>query len=70
MKNVCVITGGGPMKSTYVLGMKLYTEAFKNYKMGYASAISWVLFAMILAVTLLLFRSSSMWVHYSDGEEM
>ena len=65
-----VITGGGPMKSTYVLGMKLYTEAFKNYKMGYASAISWVLFAMILAVTLLLFRSSSMWVHYSDGEEM
>lgn len=65
-----VVTGGGPMKSTYVLGMKLYTEAFKNFKMGYASAISWVMFAMILAITLLLFRSSSMWVHYGDNEDL
>ncbi len=65
-----VITGGGPMKSTYVLGMKLYTEAFRNFKMGYASAISWVMFVMILGVTLLLFRSSTLWVQYSDNNDL
>ncbi len=65
-----VVTGGGPMKSTFVLGMKLYIDAFKNYKMGYASATSWVIFAMIMVVTLFLFRSSSGWVHYSDGEDL
>ncbi len=61
-----VITNGGPMKSTYVLGMKLYKEGFSYFKMGYASAISWVIFAMIMVVTLVLFRSSSAWVHYED----
>lgn len=61
-----VITKGGPLKSTYVLGMKLYKEGFSYFKMGYASAISWVIFVMIVAVTLLLFRSSSVWVHYED----
>ncbi|MCI9143226.1 MAG: response regulator, partial [Lachnospiraceae bacterium] len=61
-----VITNGGPMKSTYVLGMKLYKEGFSYFKMGYASAISWVMFVIIMIVTLILFRSSSMWVHYAD----
>ena len=61
-----VITKGGPLKSTYVLGMKLYKEGFTYFKMGYASAISWVLFIIILIITLLLFRSSSVWVHYAD----
>ena len=54
------------MKSTYVLGMKLYKEGFSYFKMGYASAISWVMFVIIMVVTLILFRSSSMWVHYAD----
>ena len=40
-----VVTNGGPNNGTYVLGMKLYNEAFKYFKMGYASAISWVIFA-------------------------
>ncbi len=62
-----IITNGGPLKSTNVLGMKLYKEGFKYYKMGYASAISWVIFVLIMVVTLLLFRSSSTWVHYEDG---
>lgn len=61
-----VITKGGPLKSTYVLGMKLYKEGFTYFKMGYASAISWVIFTIIIVVTLLLFRSSSVWVHYGD----
>lgn len=62
-----VITNGGPLKSTYVLGLKLYTEAFSYYKMGYACAVSWVIFIMIMIVTAILFRFSSMVVYYEDG---
>jgi oligogalacturonide transport system permease protein len=61
-----VITNGGPLKSTYVLGMKLYKEGFSYFKMGYASAISWVIFFLIMIVTAVLFRSSSTWVYYED----
>lgn len=67
--SAAVITNGGPVKATYLLGIKLYKEAFQNYKMGYASTISWVIFAVIMAVTLLLFKSSSGWVYYEDGGE-
>ena len=62
-----VITNGGPVKSTYLYALMLYDEAFGNFKMGYASALSWVLFALILIATLLLFKSSSKWLHYQDG---
>lgn len=61
-----VVTNGGPNKATYVLGMKLYTEAFSNFKMGYASAVSWVMFALILIMTVILFGTSKLWVHYDD----
>ncbi|MDF2802816.1 MAG: binding-protein-dependent transport system inner rane component [Anaerocolumna sp.] len=61
-----VVTNGGPNKSTYVLGMKLYTEAFSNFKMGYASAVSWVMFVLIMIMTVVLFGSSKLWVHYDD----
>lgn len=62
-----VVTNGGPLKSTYLFGLKIYDEAFQNMKMGYASALSWFLFAIILLLTLLIFRSSRSWVHYQDG---
>ena len=62
-----VITNGGPLKSTYLIGMKLYTEGFSNFKMGYASAISWILFAIIFIFTLFIFKSSDAWVYYEDG---
>lgn len=61
-----VITEGGPMKSTYVLGLKLYKEGFSFFKMGYASAISWVVFLVIMAATLVIFGTSPLWVHYGD----
>ena len=60
-----VITEGGPLKSTYVLGLKLYKEGFSYFKMGYASAISWVVFAAIMIFTLAIFASSKLWVHYA-----
>ena len=61
-----VITEGGPLKSTYVLGLKLYKEGFSYFKMGYASAISWVVFAAIMIFTLAIFASSKLWVHYAE----
>ncbi|MFT4007740.1 MAG: sugar ABC transporter permease [Lacrimispora sp.] len=64
-----VITDGGPLKSTYVLGMKLYKEGFSYFKMGYASAISWVVFTIIMIITLILFSTSSAWVFYGDEGE-
>lgn len=60
------ITGGGPLKSTNVLGIMLYKQGFGFFKMGYASAISWIEFAIILVFTLVLFGSSKFWVHYAD----
>lgn len=64
---VSVITNGGPNHGTYLLGLKIYEDAFANLKMGYASATSWILFLMVLLVTALLFRSSDAWVFYNDG---
>lgn len=65
-----IITNGGPMKSTYVLGMKLYNDAFHYFKMGYASALSWVMFLIIIVLTLLVFKSSNAWVYYEDGGKL
>lgn len=60
------ITDGGPLKSTNVLGILLYKQGFSYFKMGYASAISWIEFIVILIFTLLLFGTSKFWVHYAD----
>lgn len=61
-----VITHGGPMRSTYLYMMKLYDEAFANFKMGYASALSWFLFVIILIATMLVFRKSDKFVYYME----
>ena len=65
-----VITNGGPLKSTYLFALKLYDEAFNYYKMGYASALSWVLFVMILLFTIVFFRFSEAATYYEDGGKM
>lgn len=62
-----VITQGGPLKSTYLYGLMLYEQGFKFFHMGYASALSWALFAIILVFTSLTFKSSASWVHYGDN---
>ncbi|WP_080832357.1 carbohydrate ABC transporter permease [Cohnella massiliensis] len=62
-----VITDGGPMKSTYLYGLMLYDNSFQFFKMGYASAQSWILFVIILLFTLVLFKTSNRWAHYEDG---
>lgn len=60
-----VMTGGGPADSTLFYALYLYQNAFQFFKMGYASAQAWILFLIILAVSLLLFKTSSRWVYYA-----
>lgn len=63
-----VITQGGPSKATYFYNLNLYDKAFNWFEMGYASAMAWVLFIIIIGLTLLIFRSSPLWVYYeSEG---
>lgn len=63
-----VITKGGPLKSTYLLPLYIYDEAFKRFHMGYASALAWVLFAIIMVLTLVAFWSSRHWVYYAGDK--
>lgn len=63
-----VLTQGGPNNSTLLLSVYLYQNAFQYLKMGYASAIAWVAFAIIMVLTLLVFRSMPMWVHTEADE--
>ena len=58
---------GGPVNSTMLYSLYLYQKAFSFQQMGYASAMAWVLLIIIGVITLLIFRSSRLWVHYSDG---
>ena len=59
-----IMTRGGPGTSTHVLVYYIYTAAFTFYRMGYASAISWVLFLILLIVTLVQWRGQQKWVSY------
>jgi multiple sugar transport system permease protein len=61
------MTNGGPNDATLFYVLYLYRNAFQYFKMGYASALAWVLFFYILLLTLLIFRSARSWVHY-EGE--
>ena len=64
-----VMTGGSgqPAKSLLFYVMYLYRQAFVYMRMGHASGMAWLLFLIILACTLVIFRTSG-WVHYSGGE--
>lgn len=62
-----LVTGKGPLNSTYLSSMFIYENAFTYFDMGYASAASWILFCIIVAVTLILFATQDKWVFYSDG---
>ncbi len=61
-----VVTSGGPNQATYVYAYKLYLEGFSFFRMGYASALSWVLFLVILAFTFVIFKTSTAWAYYND----
>ncbi|WP_414693778.1 carbohydrate ABC transporter permease [Paenibacillus sp.] len=62
-----VMTNGGPNNATLFYIFYLYRKAFSEAQMGYAAALAWVLFLIIMALTALVFRSSRFWVYY-EGE--
>ena len=57
---------GGPADSTLFYTLYLYEQGFTNFQMGYASAMAWVLVAIIAVVTAVSFFSARYWVHYGD----
>ncbi len=59
-----VATNGGPLDATLFLVLYIYHQAFELFHMGYAAALAWVLFLVILVLTVLLFRSQRFWVFY------
>jgi multiple sugar transport system permease protein len=67
------ITAGGrdhlgePQGSTMVYGVRLFQEGFDNLHLGYAAAMAWVLFIIIMICTAVLIRTSDRWVHYQGG---
>lgn len=63
-----VVTGGGPMKSTYLISLYIYETAFKFFDMGYGSALAWSLFIVVAIFTAISFRSSKYWVFYSGDK--
>jgi multiple sugar transport system permease protein len=62
-----VMTHGGPQFATLFYILFLYQNAFEDFKMGYASALAWVLFIIVLAITLVQFKVANRWVFY-EGE--
>ena len=62
-----IMTGGGPRNSTLFYVYYLFNNAFRYGKMGYASSMAWVLFVMVLVLTIFQLKFSKRWVHY-EGE--
>ena len=59
-----IMTEGGPNDSTLFYAYYLFNNAFRYFKMGYASALAWILFLVILALTLIQLKLAPRWVHY------
>ena len=58
------MTSGGPIRSTEFYVLYLYDNGFRYFRMGYASAMAWILFGVVVVVTVILFRTSARWVYY------
>jgi multiple sugar transport system permease protein len=60
---------GGPAKSTLFYMLYTWIKGFGETQMGYAAALSWILFVIILILTLVTLRSSSLWVYYESDKK-
>jgi multiple sugar transport system permease protein len=63
-----IMTRGGPLNSTLFYVYYIYRRAFENFEMGYASALSTILFVVVLAITVVIFKWSNRWVYYESGD--
>jgi len=64
-----VMTQGGPVDSTYVYGMLVYDSAFRFSEFGYASALAWFLFLIIMSLSLIIIKTSSAWVFSESAQK-
>ncbi|MCS6861522.1 MAG: sugar ABC transporter permease [Abditibacteriales bacterium] len=62
-----VMTNGGPDNSTLFYALYLFQNAFQFFRMGEACAMAWILFALTMGATWLVFKSSARWVYYEGG---
>ncbi len=60
---------GGPVDSTLFYSLYLFNVAFSDFKMGYACALAWILFLLIVGCTILIFKTSARYVYYAGEEE-
>ncbi|MCC7368954.1 MAG: sugar ABC transporter permease [Chloroflexi bacterium] len=65
---VFVTTQGGPANSTTIMILYIFYKAFRDFEMSYASALAWVLFLFVLALTATNFLLARWWVHYEGGD--
>jgi len=63
-----IVTQGGPLDNTLLYALYLYRRAFTYFDMGYSCALAWVLVGIIAVLTLLIFRSQTIWVYYETKE--
>ena len=63
-----VMTNGGPLNATLFYVFYLWQNAFQYLNMGYAAAMAWILFLIVLIVTVAVFATSRKWVFYQGGE--
>jgi multiple sugar transport system permease protein len=63
---VYMITDGGPDNASQMIVPYLYKNAFSYYRMGYASAMAWILFFIVMILSVLVLKSSSAWVFYEE----
>jgi len=61
------ISLGYPQGSTLFYTIWLYQQGFESFHLGYASAMSWVLFLIVMACTIVVIKSSNRWVFYQGG---
>jgi multiple sugar transport system permease protein len=64
-----ILTSGGPNDATLFYALYIYQTAFQFFQMGYAAALAWVLFVIVLAITLLNLRFARSWVYYESVKE-
>lgn len=66
---VYLMTGGGPGNSSTMMGLLIYREGFEEFNMGYASLLAWVLFVIVIALTVTQFALARRWVYYEGDKD-
>jgi len=63
---IMIMTDGGPNGATQVMVERIYKYGFRYYRMGYAAAFSWILFAIIMVCTAIQMKGQERWVNYDS----